>query len=151
MQCMKILLVNDMAVPTGGAELMTLTLRQELQARGHDARIFASTALDTSHALFADYTCFGTTSSWRTANRVINMSACWQLGRVLKQFRPDVVHVRMFLTQLSPTILPLLRRVPSLYHATWYETICPTGLKLLPDRSICHEKSCFDWIMVVFV
>ena len=138
---MKILLLNDMATPAGGAELMTLTLREELQARGHDARIFASTALSSAAVSFADYTCFGTTSQLRTLNRVINLSAYWQLSRVLKRFRPDVVHVRMFLTQLSPTILPLLRQVPSLYHAVWYESICPTGLKLLPDGSICQEKA----------
>ena len=138
---MKILLVNDTAVPAGGAEAMSLTLRQALRARGHDARIFATTALARAGDSFADYTCFGTTSAWRTANRVYNLSAHRALGRVLNQFEPDVVHVRMFLTQLSPAILPPLRRVPSLYHATWYEAICPTGLKMLPDQSICRERA----------
>lgn len=45
----------------------------------------------------------------------------------------------MFLSQLSPLILPLLRPVPTLYHATLSEAICPTGLKMLPDGSACHQ------------
>src|SRR5260221_68623 len=41
---MRILLINDYATPTGGAELMLLMLRDALRRRGHDARIFASSA-----------------------------------------------------------------------------------------------------------
>lgn len=39
---MKILLVNDCAVPVEGAELMTLALQNNLRRRGHDVRLFAS-------------------------------------------------------------------------------------------------------------
>lgn len=138
---MRILLVNDVAAPVGGAETMTLGLREELRRRGHDARMFASRALLDGADNPAEYGCFGTTSSLRTLNRTVNLDAYRQLRRVLAAFRPDVVHVRMFMTQLSPLILPLLRDLPSLYHAAWYETICPTGLKLLPDGSLCRQKA----------
>ncbi|MEO2031398.1 MAG: glycosyltransferase family 4 protein [Planctomycetaceae bacterium] len=138
---MKILLLNDAATPGGGAEVMTIALRDELRTRGHDARIFASSAQYGEQASAADYSCFGTTSGLRTANRVFNVSAYWKLRSVLSAFRPDVVHVRMFFTQLSPSILPLLRRFPSIYHACWYESICPTGLKLLPDGAVCQDAA----------
>lgn len=138
---MRILLVNDAGTPGGGAELLTIALRAELRRRGHDARLFASTAAYGPAPSLADYSCFGTVSSLRTVNRVVNVSAYWRLRRTLAEFRPDVVHVRMFMTQLSPLILPLLREVPTVYHATWYETICPTGLKLLPNGSACAEPA----------
>lgn len=138
---MKILLVNDAATPGGGAELLTIALRAELRRRGHDARLFASSAQYGSGRSHADYTCVGSTGPLRTMRRVANVSAYRVLRSVLREFRPDVVHVRMFLSQLSPLILPLLRDVPSLYHATWYEGICPTGLKLLPDGSACTEPA----------
>ena len=138
---MKILLLNDAATPGGGAELLTLALRHELRRRGHDARLFASTAAYGPGPSQADYTCYGTVGALRTIHRVGNFSAYVRLRSVLRDFRPDVVHVRMFLTQLSPLILPLLRDVPSLYHATWFETICPTGLKLLPDGAVCNEPA----------
>jgi hypothetical protein len=62
----KILLLNDYASPVGGAELMTFVLRDGLRRRGHDARLFASRALPNTDPGAADYTCFGTTSRFRT-------------------------------------------------------------------------------------
>ena len=41
---MKILVVNDYGTLGGGAEHMSLTLRDGLRQRGHQARLFASTA-----------------------------------------------------------------------------------------------------------
>ena len=41
---MKILLVNDYATETGGAEFFVLALRDGLRQLGHDARLFASSA-----------------------------------------------------------------------------------------------------------
>jgi len=154
---MKILLVNDNATLFGGAEIMTLTLRDGLRQRGHDARFFASSARPGAGDSLADYECVGTTSCFRTLLQTANPSALWQLRRVLAEFRPDVVHVRIFLTQLSPLILPLLRGVPSLCHVVWYRPICPLGTKMLPDGSICqapagavcYHKGCLplrDWL-----
>lgn len=135
---MKVLILNDVAAPVGGAEIVTYLLRDELRRRGHDARVFASDARGEGPA---DHHCHGTTSGGRTLNRTANPRAAWTLRRVLKAFRPDVVHVRMFTTQLSPLILPLLRDVPCLHHAGWYGLVCPTGLKLLPDGSPCRRPA----------
>jgi glycosyltransferase involved in cell wall biosynthesis len=134
----KILILNDVAAAVGGAETFTLDLRDELRRRGHDARVFASGALGGEGGTAADYTCFGTTGELRTLNRVANPRAWLALRAALSEFKPDVVHVRMFMTQLSPLVLPLLAGIPSLYHAAWYETICPIGLRLLPDGSVCE-------------
>jgi glycosyltransferase involved in cell wall biosynthesis len=136
---MKILLVHDYGVLAGGAEVQILGLRERLRERGHDARLFASSARpDELAPLAADYSCFGTTRGARTLLQTANPWAYLELRRVLGAFRPDVVHVKMFLTQLSPLILPLLARVPSLYHAVWYRAVCPLGTKLLPDGSRCR-------------
>jgi glycosyltransferase involved in cell wall biosynthesis len=138
---MRVLLLNDMSTPSGGAELETFTLRDGLRARGHEAVLLSSTAPAGPGPVLADHTCFGTTSRWRALLRVANPSAYRVLRGVLQKFQPDVVHVRMFLTELSPIILPLLRRVPSLYHAVWYESVCPTGLKQLPDGRPCVVRA----------
>ncbi|MBM3888538.1 MAG: glycosyltransferase family 4 protein [Verrucomicrobia bacterium] len=154
---MKILLINDYGVPQGGAEIMALRLRTLLRERGHDARLFASNAGGPGGICQADYTCLGTTSRFRTLLQTANPWAWRQLRRVLADFRPDVVHVKMFLTQLSPLILPLLRRVPSLYDVLWHRPICPLGTKLLPDRTVCasppsavcYQRGCLplrDWL-----
>jgi glycosyltransferase involved in cell wall biosynthesis len=134
----RILLVNDYAALFGGAEIRMAELRDELRRRGHDARLLATTAGGPSAEHAADYTCYGTTSSARTALQTVNPWAARSLKRALDDFRPEVVHVKMFLTQLSPLVLPPLRSVPALYHAVWYRPICPIGTKLLPDGGICR-------------
>ena len=139
---MKVLLLNDGGTPTGGAQLTTLTVRDGLRARGHDALMFSGSARPGGAEIAADLTCFGTTKPrLQMLTRTVNPSAFLALKRLLREFRPDVVHVRMFLGQLSPMILPLLRPYPSLYHATMYEAICPTGQKILPDGSVCREPA----------
>lgn len=136
---MRILLINDYATATGGAELMTLALRQRLRDRGHDARIFSSSARPGDAASLGDYECRGTTSRWRTLLQSANPWAFWRLRRVLATFRPDVVHVCLFLTQLSPMILPLLKHVPAVLQVVWYRPVCPVGTKMMPDGRPCRE------------
>jgi len=138
---LRVLLVSDQASPGGGAEVMTRVLRDALRRRGHDARVFATHLRFPGAESFADYTCFGTTSRLRTLLQSFNPWAFLSLRRVLAEFRPDVVHVRIFLTQLSPTILPLLRDRPSLYSAVWPRAVCPLGTKVLPDGSRCRERA----------
>lgn len=135
---MKILLLNDYGTPTGGAEMMMHALRNGLRQRGHDARLFASSARPEDVESFADDTCVGTTSRFRTLLQTANVSAYRQLRRQLNHFQPDVVHVGLFLTQLSPIILPLIHRIPSLHYAVWYRAVCPLGTKMLPDGSSCE-------------
>lgn len=138
---MRVLLVNDYGSPTGGAEIQLLRLRHGLRERGHEARLFASRARPYDAPSEADDECFGTVSVWRTPLQAVNPWAYWSLRRVLREFRPDVVHVGIFLTQLSPLILPLLRTIPAVYHVQWYRPMCPLGTKRLPDGSDCRV----DW------
>lgn len=139
---MKILLLHDYGTATGGAELQILALRKNLRDRGHDVRLFSSRGtLVPGSPVLADYTCFGTTSvSLQFLANTANVSAYLGLRRVLQEFQPDIVHVRMFLWQLSPLILPLLKHVPCLYQTAVYKAICPVGTKLLPDKSPCHDS-----------
>ncbi|HEU4720238.1 MAG TPA: glycosyltransferase family 4 protein, partial [Gemmatimonadaceae bacterium] len=71
----------------------------------------------------------------------VNWSAARALRRELRAFAPDVVQVQMFLWQLSPSILPLLRSVPSVYWAMTFKAVCPTGLKWLPSGVPCTVRA----------
>lgn len=137
---MRILLVNDYATPTGGAELLMFALRDGLRQRGHDARLFSTSAQVGTAKRQADYECLGTTSSFRTLLQSHNPWAARRLKQGLQAFQPQVVHVKVFLTQLSPSILPLLQTVPSLYYVAWYRPVCPLGNKILPDGSPCGDR-----------
>ncbi|MEC4805649.1 MAG: glycosyltransferase family 4 protein [Jaaginema sp. PMC 1079.18] len=137
---MKILLLNDLGTATGGAELQMLSLRQGLRDRAHDVRFLSSGAVPVANSEFlADYRCFGTNTLLQVFSQTANPSAYFTLRRALQEFQPDVVHIRMFLWQLSPLILPLLRNIPCVYQTAVYKAICPTGTKILPDGSPCQE------------
>ena len=144
---MKILLLSDYAYPAGGAEHMVLRLRDGLRARGHDARVLSTDIEPVAGQNFADYRCAGTTSGARTLLQTANPWAASLVRRVLAEFDPDIVHVRMFLSQLSALILKPLRGRRALYHLAWYRAICPTGRKALPDQSPCTQtwgRACLD-------
>lgn len=139
---MKILLINDIGAATGGAELQMLSLRQGLRARGHDVRLFASSLIPVANSEFlADYSCFGTNTKLQVLTQTANLSAYLTLRRILQDFQPDVVHIRIFMGQISPLILPLLQDVPCLYQMAMYRAICPKGTKTLPDGSECKSKA----------
>lgn len=138
---MKILLVNDYGTPAGGAEVIVFGLRAVLRARGHDVRVFASAARDGDAPLLADDVCHGTTGEWRTHLQCMNLPAARELRRVLARFQPDVVHVNLYLTQLSPFILRELRGIPSVYYAQWYRAICPLGTRRLPTGETCRLRA----------
>ena len=138
---MRVLLVNDYATATAGAERITLDLRDGLRARGHDVRVFASRAQLIPGESFADATCYGTNTRLQTLTSTVNLSAARALRHELRAFAPDVVQVQMFLWQLSPSILPLLRRVPSVYWAMTFKAVCPTGLKWLPGGAPCTVRA----------
>ncbi len=138
---MKILLINDIGAATGGAELQMLSLRQELRDRGHDVRLFSSSLIPVAgNEFLADYSCFGTNTRLQVLSQTANPSAYLKLRHILKEFQPDVVHVRIFMGQISPLILPLLRDVPCLVQMAMYRAICPKGTKTLPDGSACNES-----------
>ena len=139
---MKILLINDIGTATGGAELQMLSLRQGLRAKGHDVRLFASSLIPVANSEFlADYSCFGTNTRLQVLNQTANPSAYLALRRILQDWKPDVVHVRIFMGQISPLILPLLQDVPCIYQMAMYRAICPKGTKTLPDGSECQSRA----------
>ncbi len=140
---MRILLVHDHGAASGGAETQTLAIRAGLQERGHQASLFSSRVeLVPGFPILADRTCFGTTyGKLQVVSQTYNPSARSGLARALKELRPEVVHLRMFLSQLSPSILTLLRPIPCIWQVAWYKAICPVGTKVLPDGRGCRESA----------
>ena len=139
---MRVLLVNDHSTPTGGAELQVLRLREALRGRGHDVRLLASDVAQVPGPVLADATFRGSTATslggrGQVARRTVNPSAVTAVRRELREHRPDVVHLRMYLNQVSPAVLPLLRDVGVVSHVVTYKEVCPRGTKVLPDGSRC--------------
>lgn len=137
---MRILLVHDYGTLHGGAEIMSVALRDALRARGHETRLLSSDVTRLALPLVADDRCPGSTGVARRVLQIANPFAARTLRRVIARFRPDVVHVRMFMTQLSPAILPVLRRVPAVLHVVNHDLVCPLTTRILPDGRRCYHR-----------
>jgi glycosyltransferase involved in cell wall biosynthesis len=144
----RILLANDHATPMGGAEIGIAALRDGLRARGHTVDLLASTATSLPVAPDADHLVRGTMHPrGRVLAETWNPSALAGMRRAVRTLRPDVVHLRLFLTQLSPSVLLALRDVPTVHQVVFYKPVCPRGTKLLPDGSPCTRpagRACLD-------
>lgn len=137
-------MLNDYGTASGGEEILTFALREALRRRGHDVRLLTSRARPLPLPVEADSLCFGTTSRLRGVVQTLNPSAARALRRFLAEFDPDVVHVKSFLTQLSPLVLPELRGRPSLLHVETVRTVCPSGSKLLSSGDVCTAR--YGWV-----
>lgn len=155
----RVLLLHDYAGSRGGAELLGLDLRRGLKARGIDARLMTTTAdaRDMTDEEAPEYLCAGTTGTFRALPETYNPSARMRLTQVLREFRPDVVQILMFLTALSPAILAPLRDIPTVYMHLTYREVCPTGLRWRPGHGLCsdaagwrcHELGCFSKVGIM--
>ena len=141
---MKVLLVNDYGTPSGGAELQSVRIRDLLRVRGHDAMLFTSDARPVPVAPASDLLCFGSRGGIGRITQVANPWAAAALRRAIASFRPDVIHLRMFLSQLSPLILPVLRDTPTILHVVNYQLICPLNTKLLLPEDLMLDSR-YGW------
>ena len=107
---------------------------------GHEVKIFGSRVGQNGIDAYEDEYCAGANGKLQVLLSTYNVSARAKLSTVLKNYRPDIVHLHMFLWQLSPSIMGLLRDFPTIYHIHTYKPVCPTGLKILPSGAICSAK-----------
>ena len=163
-QPLRILILGDYGIAQGGAEVSMLQLRTGLRQRGHEVMLLSSSAGAKSNPglpSFSDRQVFGTDTSLRTLVQTRNPIAMRQVRKTVRAFKPDLVHLNMFLTQLSPDVLDALEGVPVLHMAHWYRLICMTGLKMLPDGKSCPypagraclENRCIplrDWLLLTW-
>lgn len=138
---MRVLIINDLGTDTGGAERVSIELRDQLRAHGHEAKLFASDYGPVpGMPVIADATCLGATGHLQSILSVANPSAYFALRELLAEYRPDVVHLRMFHWQLSPLVLACLADWPCLVHVVNYDLICPINTKTLPSGKPCQHR-----------
>lgn len=140
----RVLLINDYAGTGGGAELLMQDLLASLRARGVDARLLTSDATGGANTASVSSTAYatpfrGSTGPYRALREVLNPSMVRAVRRTLRAFRPDVVHLGMIFTQVSPWVLPLVAHLPVVWLPHTYRPICPKGTRLLPDGAPCSH------------
>ena len=146
---MKILLVNKFFFLKGGAETYFFDTANVLENNGHKV-IFFSMALQVNFdspysRYFVSRVDFENTSSFtqkiKASGRILySLEAQKKLEQLVKREKPDIVHLNNVHHQISPSILPTLRKfnLPVVMTLHDYKMVCPVYTMLSKGR-ICEE------------
>jgi len=140
MKKLKILIISDYGFLFGGTETLVLNQKRGLIRRGHAVRIFSSNiAYERDH--FSEYRFSGLNenSAIEWINRIFNFRSYFKLKKILKEFKPDIVHLHNIYYQVSPSVLKCLKNTPTIMSINSYELICP--MFVFPDVNVmCKYK-----------
>jgi glycosyltransferase involved in cell wall biosynthesis len=146
----RVLNVNKFHYPRGGAETAYFLLTRLLESKGHEVVPFAMQDprnLPTPWSRFfpsgVDFQApAGAAERLRRAARVIySGESRGAMRRILREAKPDLVHLHNFAHQLSPSILDALAEVPVPVVQTLhdYKLTCPTYLHRTAAGEICER------------
>jgi glycosyltransferase involved in cell wall biosynthesis len=139
---MVVLLVNKFFYDRGGSERYFFMQSQELAARGHEVVHFSMhhpgnrpspwSRYFVSQRDYAD-------ASIRGAKELVRSSeAASNLERLIAEKRPDVAHLHNIYHQITPSIIPVLKRhgIPVVITLHDYKLVCPSY------RLFAHGEYC---------
>lgn len=144
---MRILLAHNNFAVTGGAEVFYHEVGRVLSDQGHQVAYFSAMcdAVDTPwkdyFPLVASYSQGDLFSKAINFPRMVyNRSAKQEMERLIKDFKPDIIHAFATHVQLTPAILDAAREagVPVVMSCNDYKLICP-NYKLYHHGKICEE------------
>lgn len=135
---MRILLVNKYYHLRSGAERYMLGLQGLLESQGHTVAVFSMqhprnlpSPYDSHFVPQVDYPALGWAGQIRAGMRAIwYPGAARRIAHVLDVFQPDLVQIHNIYHQISPSILPPIRRrgIPVVQRLHDYKLICPNYL-----------------------
>lgn len=146
---MKILMVNKFYYINGGSETHYFTLKKLLERKGHtvidfsmqDDRNFESEYSDY-FVKNADYNGGGSPfEKIRIAKNIVYSSeAKKKFEQLVKDTKPDIVHLHIFQHQISPSILDVIKKynLPTVYTAHDLKLVC-LNYQLRHHGKICED------------
>ena len=147
---MRILMANKFWYRRGGQERVVFDEIAWLGRAGHDVAHFSAQHPENEDSpwsgYFAPYLEIGVDSTLSGRERLLaarlmfwNAEAARRFARLLRAFRPDVVHVHGIHRQISPSILVEAKKagVPVVQTLHDCHPICPADVLLLGDAVAC--------------
>jgi glycosyltransferase involved in cell wall biosynthesis len=145
---MRILEVNKFNHVRGGADKHFVDLVNLLQKGGHEVAVFAmdhpkndSSEWSKYFVSRVDYENGSVLNMIKGALRIFwSFEARRKIGKLLDEFQPEVVHVHNIYHQISPSILPEIKKrgIPIVMTVHDWKLICPNYL-LNCDGKICEK------------
>ena len=145
---MRILLINKFLYSKGGDAVCTLSMGDLLRSKGHEVVFWGmehSCNPDYPYKeLFVSRIDFNNLcGSYKQVKAALNMLYSFEaknkMGELLKQFKPDIVHLHNFAHQISPSVLHILKRhrIPIVTTMHDYKMICASYI-LLNNGKVCE-------------
>lgn len=141
---MKILIAHKFYYRRGGDSVYAMELEQLLTRHGHEVAVFSMDYPRNIGTLWSRYFP-GNMRIWMAATRPFgSQEVIKKFGKLLDDFRPDVVHLNNIHTQLSPVIAELARQrgVRVVWTVHDYKLLCPRYDCLRGGKDVC--ELCFD-------
>jgi len=145
---MRILQVNKFHYLRGGAEKYFLDMSEKLRRDGHEVAVFSMRHPQNLPSPWEKY--FVSRISFNESKlrdkllapgRIIySLEAKRKFKRLVRDFRPDIIHIHNIYHQLSPSILSVARKnkIPVVMHLHDYKLVCP-NYQLFVENQICYR------------
>lgn len=146
---MKILMVNKFHYIKGGSETYYFALKRLLTENGHEVIDFSmqdDRNFDSPYAEYfvpnVDYAAMSGVGAKikSAANIVYSRDAKRRFEALVRQTRPDVVHLHIFQHQISPSILDVIKKydIPTVYTAHDLKMLC-LNYKMMAHGQLCER------------
>lgn len=147
---MKILMVNKFLYPAGGAETYMFKLGAYLTSLGHRVEYFGMYSKDNCVSNSID--CYTDNIDFRNAGAmdkiryslktIYSKEAAVKIGRVIDNFKPDIVHLNNINFQLTPSIIYEIKKhsIPIVQTVHDVQIACPNH-RMYNEEA---EKICTD-------
>lgn len=129
---MKIALVHNAYGRFSGEEAVVENTLEVLRARGHEVSTFFKSSRGLRESLTGKVRAF--------FSGIYSLRARREMGRLLREEKPDIVQVQNVYPLISPSVLPECRRrgVPVVMRVPNYRLLCPHGLLMTRGR-VCER------------
>lgn len=130
---MRILLVNNSSLKTGGADISIFNTGKLLENKGHRVAYFYKDNRNISLRQLANQTI-------NPINFLYSFTAKSDIGRVIDKFIPHIVHLNNFYHHLSPAIIDAIyrRKIPMIMTLRDYKLVCAV-YKLWRNGRFCED------------
>lgn len=145
---MRIIQVNKFNYLRGGSEKYFLEISRELREQGHEVALFSMKHPLNESSQWSKYFVsnvdFNKSSFWQKliipARVLYSLSAKKKFTKLIKDFKPDLIHCHNIYHQISPSILVAAKKqgIPVVMHLHDYKLICP-NYKLFTKDKICQR------------
>ncbi len=146
---MRILMINKFLYPNGGSETYIFNLCNYLEKMGNDIEFFG---MEDEKNIVSNSLDLNVTNMQFRSNSlkkliypfkiIYSYEAAKKIRKVLKKFKPDIVHINNFNFQITPSILFEIKKnnIPIVLTLHDFQIICPNHMMYLEHKTkVCEE------------